>query len=66
MLFSPPSISLQHAEEKAREQRKLSAMMSSSAPTAQKGRTGAKDASQKHKDEFKPKTGFVPIHLIRE
>lgn len=66
IFFSPPSISLQHAEEKAKEQEKLSEMTTSSATTGQKVRTGTKDASHKHKDEFKPKTGFVQIHLIRE
>lgn len=47
------AIRVQQAEEKAKEREKL--MMTSGAATGQKSKTGGKEASRKHKDEFIPK-----------
>lgn len=46
---------MQRTQEKTRAQEKL--MMTSSAGSVQKSKTGGKEASRKHKDEFNPKPG---------
>lgn len=61
--FNPLLPSMQQAEEKAREQEKL--MLISSAATGQKSKTGGKETSRKHKDDFNPKPGSIHLYFDR-
>lgn len=59
----PLSLSLQHAEEKAREQEKCSKGTSSSPLKAQKSKADKKRASLKRDDDFKPTAGCLLLHI---
>lgn len=58
----PLSLSLQHAEEKAKEQEKASETTASTSK-AQKSKADKKGASTKGAEDFKPTTGSVLLHI---